>query len=242
MIHYHGTPCGGRREDVARFLAGRHALISFARPEDIGTASAVCESFVIDNGAFTAWKTGKPITDWTPYYDFCEEWYRHPAFDWALIPDVIDGNESDNDALIDEWPGHIEGVPIWHLHESLDRLDRLSKCPRIALGSSGQWPDPGAENWWERISEAMSVICDSDGRPRCKLHGLRMLNREICVAMPLASADSTNAVQNGTRKANQCGCNDLTGKTIIADGIESWQSADLWAGAPKQLRLFAESF
>ena len=44
MIHYHGTPCGGRREDVARFLSGRHALIPFGRSEDIGTAAEVCHT------------------------------------------------------------------------------------------------------------------------------------------------------------------------------------------------------
>lgn len=27
MIHYHGTPVGGTRQDGARFLAGRHALV-----------------------------------------------------------------------------------------------------------------------------------------------------------------------------------------------------------------------
>lgn len=35
MIHYHGTPCGGRREDVARFLAARHAMVPFGGSEDI---------------------------------------------------------------------------------------------------------------------------------------------------------------------------------------------------------------
>ena len=70
MIHYHGTPCGGRREDVARFLAGRHALIPWGREEDIGTASEVCQTFVVDNGAFSAWRTGNAITDWSGYYDF----------------------------------------------------------------------------------------------------------------------------------------------------------------------------
>jgi hypothetical protein len=61
VIHYHGTPCGATREDVARFLKNRHALISFFRPEDIGTAAEVCQSFCIDNGAFSAWKQNKPM-------------------------------------------------------------------------------------------------------------------------------------------------------------------------------------
>jgi len=147
MIHYHGTPCGATREDVARFLTGRHALIPWVRPEDIGTAAEVCQSFVIDNGAYTAWKQGTPITDWEPYFEFVKLWCRHPAYDWAIIPDVIDGDEIENDKLIakfinwDGWRGtehwHHRAVPVWHMHESLDRLKRLSVWERVALGSSG---------------------------------------------------------------------------------------------------------
>jgi len=233
MIHYHGTPCGATREDVARFLKGRHALISFYRPEDIGTAAEVCQSFCIDNGAFSAWKQAKAI-DWNAYYAFCEEWHRHPSFDWAVIPDVIDGDEDANDALLDEWPGHIEGIPVWHLHESLDRLDRLCGWPRIALGSSGDFATVGTDQWWRRIAEAMSVICD-DGKPRVKLHGLRMLDPAVFGRMPLASADSTNAVRNSSSYA-RFGMyqppNASTRMAIIAERIESHQAAPVWAGVP----------
>lgn len=254
MTHYHGTPCGGRREDVARFLSGRHALVPFGRSEDIATAAEVCQSFCIDNGAFTAWKQGQPIKDWTPYFEFVRTWCRHPGFDFALIPDVIDGTEQQNKELVAKWCNwsgwkeQIElesscfyrqirlcGVPVWHLHESLDYLDYLCRgaFERVALGSSGEWPNPGERKWWDRIAAAMEVAC-VDGRPRVKLHGLRMLNPAIFSRIPLASADSTNAVQNGARKAEKCGCNTLTGMTILADRIEAHQSADSWEGIDKQ--------
>lgn len=35
MIHYHGTPVGGSRVDASRFLTARHALVSFAHPDDM---------------------------------------------------------------------------------------------------------------------------------------------------------------------------------------------------------------
>jgi len=235
MIHYHGTPCGATREDVARFLNGRHALISFYRPEDIGTAAAVCQSFCIDNGAFSAWKNGHAVLDWAPYYEFCEQWYRHPAFDWAIIPDVIDGSEDDNDALLDEWPSHLEGIPVWHMHESLERLDRLCKWPRMAFGSSGQWATVGTDGWWHRMSEAMEVMC-VDGKPRTKSHGLRMLDPAVFTKLPLSSADSTNAVRNSSsysRFGMYQPPNASTRMAIIAERIEAHQSAAVWAGAPQ---------
>src|SRR6478752_3705119 len=115
MNHYHGTPVGGTRVDVVRFLKGRHALIPFPRRDDMGAVAEVCQSFVFDNGAFSVWKSGA-VLDVPGYIAWCDEWHRHPGFDWALIPDVIDGNEADNDALLADWPRYIRGVPVWHLH------------------------------------------------------------------------------------------------------------------------------
>lgn len=245
MIHYHGTPCGGPRQDAARFLAGRHCLIPFPRPEDIGTAAEVCQSFCIDNGAFTAWKQGEPITDWTPYYEFVAQWCRHPSFDWALIPDVIDGDESDNNTLRFEWPSELKryGVPIWHLHESLECLEDLadSHYHTVALGSSGQWPTPGTESWWDRMASAMRVVCDSEGRPKVRLHGLRMLDPAIFHRLPLASADSTNAVRNSSgysRYGMYCPPTAAARMATIADRIEAHNSAAVWQALEVQHTLF----
>lgn len=245
MIHYHGTPCGATRQDVSRFLAGRHALVPWTRPEDCAAAAEVCQSFIVDNGAFTAWKSGKPIQCWQRYYDWCEEWHRHPGFDWAIIPDVIEGTEGENDALLDEWPSHIDGVPVWHFHESLERLERLCSWPRIALGSSGEWPNPGTRRWWQRLAEAMAVICDGFGRPRCKLHGLRMLDPAIFHGIPLASADSTNAVRNSSnvdRFGMYCPPTAAQRMDIIASRIEAHNSACRWNGMYQPSLFVAEEY
>ena len=250
MIHYHGTPCGGKREEVARFLNGRHALIPWGRDEDIGTAAEVCQSFVIDNSAFTSWRSGNPIKDWRPYMEFIKHWFRHPSFDWCLIPDEIEGDELANDLLIakffrwDGWKGgeswwiQSKAVPVWHLHESLERLVKLSKAwPRVALGSSGEWPNPGTERWWDRMRQAMGVLCDEDYRPRCHLHGLRMLDPAIFSRLPLASADSTNAVQNSSnysRFGMYVPPNTGTRMHIIANRIEAHQSCAIWRPLEEQ--------
>jgi hypothetical protein len=53
LIHYHGTPIGGSRDDAARFLIGRHALVSFAHQGDMAVVADACQSFILDNGAFS---------------------------------------------------------------------------------------------------------------------------------------------------------------------------------------------
>lgn len=160
----------------------------------------------------------------------------HPGFDWAIIPDVIDGTEDANRLLLERWPfGRTAGVPVWHLHESISWLRFLAGAyPRIALGSSGIWATPGTPSWWRRINEVMAAITDGKGRPMTKLHGLRMLNTEIFRRLPLASADSTNAVRNGnlvTRFGTYCPPTLGQRQQVIADRIEAEQSAAVWKPA-----------
>jgi len=238
MIHYHGTPCGATRQDVVGFLAGRHALVPWIRSEDASAAAEVCQSFCVDNGAFTAWKSGHPIESWGGYYRWVWEWALHPAFDFAIIPDVIDGTEQQNDELLAEWRRHFHrqelGSPVWHMHESIERLVTLcSQWPRVCLGSSGQYASVGTDGWWRRMGEAMAAICDREGRPRCKLHGLRMLSPDVFSRLPLASADSTNAVRNSSsysRFGSYLPPTAAQRMAVIAERIEAHQSAAAWNG------------
>jgi hypothetical protein len=99
MIHYHGTPITPEAS-AAQILARRHAMVSFAHPDQIGLVADACQSFALDNGAFSAWRAGVPVADWTVFYEWVKLWQQHPGFDWFLIPDVIDGTEAANDALV----------------------------------------------------------------------------------------------------------------------------------------------
>ncbi len=195
VIHYHGGPI--TPESVARRAwQGRHAFISWAHPEQLEFAASICQSFALDNGAFSAWVSGKDV-DWIDYYAWCKRWLRHPACDFAIIPDVIEGSEDENDALVDEWPHGHAGVPVWHLNESIDRFERLCAAwPRVALGSAAEFDVSKPSACIRRIAVALSAISDADGYPKVKLHGLRMLNPAITEAIPLASADSTNVARN----------------------------------------------
>lgn len=230
MIHYHGTPMTPDAA-AAQILRGRHGLVSFAHPEQVTLVASICQSFVLDNGAFTHWKQGKAI-DVDGYYQWVSDWRGHPGCDWALIPDVIDGDEAANDTLLEAWPfGRSVGVPVWHLHESLDRLRRLAEWPRIALGSSGQYRTVGTTQWWERMREAMGAVCDA-GVPRSRLHGLRMLDPRVFTRLPLASADSTNVARNMGIDTAWKGTYKPATKTargiVIADRVEAQQSAETW--------------
>lgn len=239
VIHYHGGPITPNSAALEAWR-GRHAMISFAAPDQIELAAEICQSFTLDNGAFTAWRAGKEV-DWNCYHIWVSKWARHPGFDFAVIPDVIDGDEGANDSLLEwwlsaTWTGPISkyySVPVWHLHESIERLQRLcAEYLRVALGSSGQWATPGTDGWWKRMAEAMNVACNSDGYPLAKLHGLRMLDPTIFSHLPLASADSTNIARNigidskwkGTYTPNSKAVRAM----VLANRIEHHASAVRW--------------
>lgn len=241
MIHYHGTPVGGTRQDVVRFLAGRHALIPFARPDDLGAALEVRQSVVLDNSAFSLWRAGGGDVDVAAYHAWVHQIAGHPALDWCLIPDKIDGTEQDNVALVTLWlrmGSRVTSVPVWHMHESLDWLDYLvSNFQRVAIGSSGQWSNPGTDAWWVRMDAAMKRACDERGRPRARLHGLRMLDPAIFSNLPLSSADSTNASVNCglVRRFGMYPAPTASQRAdVIASRIEAHQSAPAWIEGPSQ--------
>src|SRR5690606_39820622 len=60
VIHYHGTSGQGPVLGRARFLAGRHAFVSYAHPGDLPLAADARSSFALDHGAFSARRSGLP--------------------------------------------------------------------------------------------------------------------------------------------------------------------------------------
>lgn len=239
MIHYHGTPLTPNKAAID-VLSGRHACVSYARPDQLALCAEVCQSFMLDNGAFSYWRARGGEVQVESYAQWVRSWEKHPGFDWCLIPDVIDGTEADNDRKAAEWfaAGMRHGVPVWHLHESLERLQRLCRThPRVALGSSGQWAVVGTASWWDRMGQAMDAICDEHGRPPCKLHGLRMLNPTVFSHLPLASADSTNVARNIGIDSAWRGTYVPTSKAdravILANRIEAHASASRWNRASR---------
>lgn len=232
VLHFHGTPITPR--DALHALAGRCYCVSFAAPRDVEVCHEIGQAVMLDNGAFSAWRGGAPIEDWSDYYAWCERWLAHWTT-WAVIPDVIDGDEAANDALLDAWPHGDRGAPVWHLHESLERLDRLvARWPLVCIGSSGAFADLGTPRWHARMAQAMDVACDASGRPRTRLHMLRGLQFSSG-PYPFYSADSTNVARN--HSGNPSRAEPSKDAARMAAAIDARQPPALWRRPPAQLSL-----
>ena len=147
MIKYHGTPITPK-EVFYQALKKRNSLVSFACQQDLHKSFEICDKVILDNGAFNTWNKAKKgqiadinwIKHWDNYYQWLEKLTNREFY---FIPDVIDGTEEENDALLKDNP-FSDGVPIWHINESLDRLERLANnYDYIAFGSAGEYSELG---------------------------------------------------------------------------------------------------
>lgn len=184
---------------------------------------------MLDNGAFSLWRAGKP-TDWPSYYGWADPWLDYRTT-WAVIPDVIDGSVAENDALIKQWPFGQRGAPVWHLHEPISRLLRLAeRWDRVCLGSSGAYRVVGNARWHARMVEAMNALC-GDGPAPCWLHMLRGM-AQAAGPYPFASVDSTDIARNHNRGVPV---------RAMADRWDAVQSTARWTVRPQQTDLFAQA-
>lgn len=160
----------------------------------------------------------------------CGPLEKSSRFDFAIIPDVIDGGEEENEALLDEWPhGEFFGVPVWHMNESDERFIRLcNEYPRVAIGSCGDYDVKRPNLAVARMKDLIRHVVDAHSQPVTKLHGLRMLNPLIFTKLPLASADSTNVARNiGIDKARSgayAPASKETRAALMVERIESHNS------------------
>jgi hypothetical protein len=197
VIHYHGTPITPRAKLLE--LAGRCFCVSFAHPQDAQVCHEIGQAVMLDNGAFTHWRSRRRI-NLPAYYGWCERWLEHRTT-WAVIPDVIDGSEHENDRLLAAWPFGARGAPVWHMHEHIDRLLRLAEeWPRVCLGSSGSYRNVGDHQWRRRMAEAMDRLCP-DGPAPVWLH---MLRRHEARRHPL----SLRVCRQHEHSAQPCGSPD----------------------------------
>lgn len=190
-LHYHGTPITPTAKILR--IAGRNFCVSHARPDQVELAHQIGQSVMLDNGAYSAWKRGH-APDWHAYFAWCDRWLAFPTT-WAVIPDVIDAGEQEQDALIREWPHGDRGAPVWHMDESIDRLLRLLDVwPRVCIGSTAEYRVVLSPEWDRRMDAVWAAIAQRHNRTPW-VHMLRGgLVRDQ--RWPFASTDSVNIGQN----------------------------------------------
>lgn len=208
-------------------MAGKHFCVSFARKDDGEWCLQNGQSVMWDNGAFSAFTKGK-TTDWNKYYEWLESRLSPPH--WAVIPDVIDGDVSDNLELIKQWPHRKDcSAVVWHMSEPVDHLLHLIDLGfgKVCFGSSGAYWQVGSPAWERRADVAFNEICKRGLIPWVHmLRGLSMAGDK----WPFASADSANVARHH---------NELnTRPERMARRIDAIQCPAFWEVRPTQEEMF----
>jgi hypothetical protein len=162
---------------------------------------------MLDNGAYSLWRLNpKAFTYvWDAFYGWARPWLDYRTT-WVVIPDVIGGTELENDKLIGQWfqrfGSYRQAAPVWHLHESFTRLERLvTGFDQVCFGSSGDYATIGSDRWNNRMNEVFNFICKGSGAPPCWIHMLRGMSLAGSI-YPFASVDSTDVGRNHSRPQN----------------------------------------
>ena len=207
-IPVHGTPITPRR--LLRQMAGESFCVSYADPRDIETVLQLQDPdgiLVLDNGAFTHWKTGRGQIDVHAFWRWANELQARHLAAVAVIPDVIGGSEAENQALADfsrlgaaEFPHRI--MYIWHLNESLELLERnAQRFNFVGFGSCAEYDvQTNRAGYARRLAEAREVLAGVEHYPWVHLmRGLGQLHAQAWAN----SADSTNVARNHCRTKHQ---------------------------------------
>jgi hypothetical protein len=225
MIHYHGTPITPNATLLT--LAGNCFCVSHYRPDQIEAVHRIGQSVMLDNGAFSAWKSQKP-TDWPGYYAWCDRWLDYPTT-WAVIPDVIDAGTQEQDYLLREWPHAERGAPVWHMDEPVSRMLRLlDEWPRVCIGSTAEYATLLSPAWIARMDRVWNEITARHKRTPTvhMLRGMQLSSHE----WPFASVDSTDVAQNHNRPQNTA--------RGMADRWNAAQPPARWIGRQPQADMF----
>lgn len=184
------------------------------------------QSVMLDNGAFSKWKSGKE-TNWSAYYEWTDRWLDYPTT-WAIIPDVVEADAEIQDELLKQWPHGQKGSPVWHMHEPINRLIRLTNdFEKVCIGSSAQYAVVLSENWCRRIDEAWNEISKKHKRLPWihMLRGMALSGKQY----PFASVDSTDIARNHHLKHNS--------PRMMADRWDGSQCPSKWNLKFEQMEL-----
>jgi len=208
----HGTPITPKA--VLDQLAGESFCVSFADPRQLERCIELQDPdgmLLLDNGAFSHWKSGKGQIDREAFFDWANDAQRFCDVAVAVIPDVIGGSEEQNWAEAMLAVRYYSDCPerlmfCWHMNDSIDQLKRAALVFNfIAIGSCAEYDvQTNPKGYRARLRHASAVLDYVERfygrRPWVHLmRGMAVLPKVI----RFDSGDSTNVARNHNRTQGQ---------------------------------------
>jgi hypothetical protein len=205
----HGTPITPNY--LLEQLAGHSFCVSFAHPAQLERVLSLQDPtgiLLLDNGAFTFWRSGRRQIDSHRFFQWANAvQQRHPAA-VAVIPDVIGGDEASNwisaEIAVHELSASVDRLMFcWHMTDSLEQLVRAARSFNyLAIASCGEYDvQRYRQRYLQRQQEILTALwwVATEYGHRPWIH----LMRGVAVLPSVSwadSADSTNIARNHARR------------------------------------------
>lgn len=183
------------------------AFLSEYKPPKEGCKTRI----MLDSGAFSSWTNNVEIS----IKNLCEFIRKHHQYiETAINLDVIPGakgrspkKEEIELAAEEGWRNFIfmeeelsdldvELMPVFHIGEDFKWLQLMLDhgCTYIGLGGVAKVKTSVRKKW---LDEVFTYLCDENGWPRVKIHGLGVTKVSLILRYPWYSVDSTSWVMTG---------------------------------------------
>ena len=158
-------------------------------------------SVILDSGAYSAWKLGKPVilSEYCAYLKNNLDWISH-----YVNLDVINPKDPEAAAaasfanLLEMRKAGLDPVPVFHVGEDVSWLYRMLDlgCRYIGLSASSLVSRGQCDDWY---ALAWSHLVDNAGLPLVRAHAFGEGRYESLRKFPWASADSTSWIYTAER-------------------------------------------
>ena len=147
---------------------------------------------ILDSGAFSAFTRKKDI-DIEEYIDFIKENERF--LESYINLDVIGSAEKswENQKYLES--RGLNPLPVFHHSDDFKWLDKCLEYDHFCLGGIADTPTNAKRVPF--LDKCFRAICDKDGIPKSKIHGLGVTSPSLLRRYPFYSVDSTSWLMSG---------------------------------------------
>ena len=146
--------------------------------------------YILDSGAYSSYKIGA-IIDIDEYCDFIRKYEK--IIDYYIVLDVIGSDVKSYENLLYMQAKGLNPLPVFHQGDDFKYLEKFTDGSYDFICLSPLDYSGKGSNMVRWLDECFgNYICDNEGKPKMKVHGLGLTTPHMMNRYPWYSVDSTS--------------------------------------------------